>query len=367
MNANHPQSATVKALVRRGMAQEQAVRLAGQGYTLSSLRRLSLADLDALGIDGELARSIGAEPPMLALRPTWLRRLLSLRTLTGAVAGFGLAATFFSILDTRRMAEKSGSLERPNLQVGVGKFGSRGNKLDLVLLAPHHCIVKGPMLIALPLTVANDGEKGAQTVKVTLAFPLIDGASPAGGNFVSEVMELNGPPVTATGRTVLDDEDRRYVTHQIDIIPARTSITFNEPILAPLPHTTDVDLPDGKGSIRLRYSLAYQVAVLVQDAEGKLLVRELNITAVEADSIGEAMPHLDRIASERQVEAARGLSEASFLWRAMVVRPNAQIFVMEGGSCPTLGVVEAGKVASLDYPQYGVRTAGGPPMGGAAQ
>jgi hypothetical protein len=198
-----------------------------------------------------------------------------------------LAVAIITLRDTWRIAERSGSFERPAVQIGFGGIPIDGSEAELIALIPKRCSAH-PVLMEIPLTIYNSGEKAASNLSVSLQFPLDNGRSPAPGQDSSSLFSGEGPPVTTVTRAVHDAAKWRYVTYSAGRLLPRTSIQVGEPIEAPLPISVDLSEADPRfsGSARLSYSL--QVPVVIAFDDERVVTAKMNVTAMQADTVQEA-------------------------------------------------------------------------------
>lgn len=245
----------------------------------------------------------------------------------GVVLGvFGCLLATLTIIETRALAAQSGSLDKPQIQLGIGGNLADAEHASVYLVIPTSCSAD-LVLAALPLAIKNSGDAAAENVGAMLGFPLDDGASPALGNGVlDEFMRLNGPPVTDHKRSVSDSK-LRYVTHSFSKLLPDMAISFEEIIEAPLPVLIKgLEIPGGGVSdLEVEYSIVSPLIVTWDNA--RPLVGEIEIAAVRADSIDAALPMV--FSKLKNTATQESVSVISRIFRQVVNAPSQDIHVVE--------------------------------------
>ncbi|WP_447727054.1 hypothetical protein [Sphingomonas koreensis] len=241
--------------------------------------------------------------------------------LSHGVAWAALGVGVLTYIEGRRVSLASGSLEKSEVGFGLGEHPIEGNAFRLVTLIPKRCVAK-PILIEMPLSVYNRGSKVANDIKVTMAFPLLDGASPATNADISEMQTANGPPVTSVKREVHDAGTSRYVTYSVSKMFPSMIVGLGEPIQAPMPIQLSLDeIKAGlTGSLKMEYSL--EVAVFVQFDQGKMITGQVNVSAMVADTLEEAREKI-RAEQAQAADALKALDADMSIWTRIARRFGA--------------------------------------------
>ena len=247
----------------------------------------------------------------------------------GGIAGIlGTLFALYSIIDNRQMAKESGSLRKSVISLGFGNTQAEGPNNTLIALIPKACQVR-PILIELPFTLANLGDKSSSALTLTVGYPYSGGVSVAGNEAINDSFALGGPPVLGKfDRKVTDSEPFRYIQYHWESLPPKASVTVNEPISAPLPMVIDAHeiKPGLTGDIVVSYQ--YRLPIIIS-SENELTTGSLAVATIQAQNLAEAMPEIQKyVAREFPRTQRRWYDLAGWLRQ----KAHVELFVTEPGT-----------------------------------
>ncbi|MGR9539360.1 hypothetical protein [Rhizobium leguminosarum] len=266
------------------------------------------------------------------------------------IAGiFSTLFAFYSIVDNRQMARESGSLRKSVIQLGFGNAGADAFNNTLIALVPEACRTT-PVLIELPFTLANVGDKSSNALTLTVGYPYSKGVSVAGTEAINDSFALGGPPVLGKfDRKVTDSEPFRYIQYRWEALPPKASVTVNEPLSAPLPMVIDAHeiQPDLSGNFVVSYQ--YRLPVIIY-SESELSTGSLTVATIQAQSLSEAMPEIKKYIAREFPRPERPWYD---LLGWFIPKVRGELFVTEPGTLrcdsPNGSFVFAGEVTKLEF------------------
>lgn len=232
-----------------------------------------------------------------------------------------LGTSIWAILEARMVAKNSGSLDKADIRFGFGDQLADFPEMQVLAVIPDQCRAE-PILMELPFTVFNAGNKGAQEVSVVMTFPLIDGASPVVNSDINDMMRGDSPPVASVMRTVTDTPSRRHVSYRVSALYPKMLVGLGEPIQAPLPVSVAAD----GMLVTAEYSLEVPLNITFDGAS--LETGKLHITAVRGKyEPAKLAPVISRLASSQAQATGTGG------WRGWLARqvgwlPATQVFIL---------------------------------------
>lgn len=278
----------------------------------------------------------------------WTRILSNIASVAGLLS---LALSVWVWREARASTEASGELKKAKIVFGFGKYSASKRDIDVLAVISRRC-QRRPVLMDIPLMLANQGDKVASDVSMSLEFPLEKGASFAGSSEMSNSFERVGPPVTNIKRSVTDADTRRYVSFNIDKIYPRTLAQMIEPVVAPMPIDINIHELDRRftGTIKFGYSLQIPISIV---SDGELTVAKMTISTIIANNMKDAQPQINNFMRSKVIKNRRNKGYISKILAWISPEMKEEVFVVypDDSSCDIQGMpyTQTRNVRSLIY------------------
>lgn len=244
------------------------------------------------------------------------------------IGPLAIAISIYAIIDARSLAKETGALRKSSVELGFGDQRTQSLNTQVAVLIPKECRAT-PVLLEIPFTLFNFGEKASSNVSLTTGYLLSEGQSVALSEGINDAFSLSGPPVAGNFvRSTADDETYRYVTYKIDVLPPKSSVTFSEPVAAPLPVSIDINelRQDLTGSISIKY--AYKIPIIISSNEGDdLSTGSLTLMTFRGSSLEEAEEEMKNYAKKKLDDYKEDQSWMDI--HSFFAPPTVELFVIE--------------------------------------
>lgn len=247
------------------------------------------------------------------------------------VAVLALGISYQAIRASWQIAELSGSLDKSEIEVGIGDFELPSSKvIHLICGTKKLSKPSGPVVGGIPIRIASTGKKSLEAVTLTFQYhpffmrSLLDKSD---GRQAGDI----GP--IAIQRSLLEDQDRTFMSYKIPILNPGMSARIVEPLFMEATSVKDAvrtTFKDGKSMI-LPYEVRFskQFAFNVGAKDTGIRSYSVSLSVAQADSMQhllqkEANLHIE----SRRREIRKGLTTIDYLAALLTSSPKEDAYVL---------------------------------------
>lgn len=247
------------------------------------------------------------------------------------VAIIALALSYQAIRASWQIAEISGSLEKSELEVSFGKS-------KLPTSAAIHIISgtkglsngSGPVIGGMPIRISSTGKKSLEAVTITFQYhPFFKRAL---------LNEIDARPNGDVGpivlqRSILENQDRTFMSYKIPILNPGTSVTVSEPFFmqsTTIADTLRATTKDGVPmTVPYEVRLSMQFAFTVGARDTAIRPYSVSLTVTQADSMQDLLKkEANRHVEFRRREIREKLTAFEYFAALVTSSPTGSAYVL---------------------------------------
>jgi hypothetical protein len=255
--------------------------------------------------------------------------LVGVAGLVVAVVALGLS--YQAIRASWQIAELSGSLGKSEIKVGIGGLELPSSAVIHLISGSKELSQNSGLVVGgMPMQIASTGKKSLEAVTLTFQYPPF---------FRRSLLEKfdgrqNGDigPI-ALQRSLLEDQDRTFMSYKIPILNPGMSVRISEPFFMETTTVKDslrTRLKDGK-AMTLAYEVRFskQFAFNVGAKDTGIRSYTVSLTVAQAESMQDLLQReaIRHIASRRR-EIRKGLSTIEYLAALLTSAPKENAYVL---------------------------------------
>lgn len=247
------------------------------------------------------------------------------------VAILALGVSYLAIRASWQIAELSGSLDKTELEVGFGDLVlPPSTVIHLISGTKELSKSSGPIIGGIPIRIASTGKKSLEAVTVTFQYHPFFKRS-----LLNEIdARPNGDigPI-ALQRSLLENQDRTFMSYKIPILNPGTSVTIFEPFLMQSTTITDTVSAMSKDGKPMTASyvvrLSKQFAFTVGAKDTGIRPYSVSLTVTQADSLQDLLQkEANRHVESRRREIRKKLSTFEYFAALVTSSPTGNAYVL---------------------------------------
>ena len=230
-----------------------------------------------------------------------------------------------------QIAELSGSLDKSEIEVGFGDLELPSSKvIHLISGTKELSKSSGPVVGGIPIRIASTGKKSLEAVTLTFQY------NPFFKRSLLEKFDgrRNGDigPI-ALQRSLLEDQDRTFMSYKIPILNPGMSVRISEPFFMETTTVKDdvrTTFKDGK-SMTLAYEVRFskQFAFNVGAKDTGIRSYSISLTVTQAESMQDLLQkEANRHIESRRREIRKGLHTIEYLAALLTSSPKENAYVL---------------------------------------
>jgi len=275
------------------------------------------------------------------------------------VAWVSLGVSYQAIRASWQIAELSGSLDKSELQVGIGAYLFPSSGAVHIIAGSSALPQKSsPVIGSIPFKIASTGKKSIDGVAITFQYhPLFKRV------LLHEVDASSDGDIgpTTLRRSIHQSDDRVFMSYRIPSLNPGTAITIAEPVFMQLTTIKDevaATTRDGvKVTVPFEVTLAMQFAITITARDTPVRTHPASLTISHADSLNDLIAKEARKhANARRKQFRSELSTFQYLIALLSSPPKGSAYIVFSPTKPLKagagqlfvpdGAPQAGK---LDY------------------
>ncbi|RDZ28760.1 hypothetical protein [Lysobacter silvisoli] len=260
------------------------------------------------------------------------RKTYVLTWLGFGVAVLSLALAYYAIRVSWKIAEVSGSLDKPGIVVGIGDYPLAAGKRNYVVLGAPLPSSDAPAVGAIPFTFHSSGRKSLDSISISFQYHKLFNRA------LLEEVTLSSPSgafgANDLRKSTSQSGDMFFVTYAMPSLNPGVGVEIGEPMLlgeTRIQSEIPVTFKDGvKATVSLAaaYSKEFGLAVTSRDTE--VLGYPVSVAMQSAASMDELArsPHLIGHVERQQKELRAKLGALSYLMALLTTSPESDVYLI---------------------------------------